>query len=124
MYDITVENDHNFLIRSNGHDVVSSNCFVILDEGQNASKMQMKLIMTRLGQNSKMVIDGDLGQSDIGTINGLAYLTAKLKVNPVEDIALVEFDKHDIMRNKLIEEIEKLFTNKYNLEGVVHSNKD
>jgi phosphate starvation-inducible PhoH-like protein len=86
--------------------------------------MQMKLIMTRLGQNSKMVIDGDLGQSDIGTINGLAYLTAKLKVNPVEDIALVEFDKHDIMRNKLIEEIEKLFTNKYNLEGVVHSNKD
>lgn len=99
--------------------------FIIFDESQNANKEQMKLVMTRIGFNSKMIINGDLKQSDIGYDNGLRYITEKLKVNPVEDIGLVQFNENDIVRNKIIGSIERLFENKFsNTGGAVFSNKD
>jgi phosphate starvation-inducible PhoH-like protein len=78
-------------------------CFVILDEAENTSKEQMKLILTRIGQNTTMAINGDHTQSDLGyrTENGLTWAVRKLRGADPE-INIVEFSKDDIVRSKLI----------------------
>jgi phosphate starvation-inducible protein PhoH and related proteins len=85
------------------------NSFVIFDEAQNATAEQVRMIMTRLGQNSKMVIDGDVKQSDLGYNNGLKFVINRLEHNPIKDIGLVRMNDNDIIRNKLIADIEKMF---------------
>lgn len=112
VYDIEVENDHNFIIKVGDADVTSHNCFVIADESQNTTPEQMRMIMTRLGQGSKMIIDGDVYQSDISGMNGLRYIIDKLEQKPIRDIDVVKFNKNDIIRNKLISDIEDMFINR------------
>ena len=84
------------------------NSFIIADECQNATKEQLRMIMTRIGMNSKMVIDGDVKQTDIHN-NGLKFLIKKLEQKPINDISIIEFSKSDIVRNKIINDIEGLF---------------
>jgi len=82
------------------------NCFVILDEAENTTKEQMKLFLTRIGNNTIMAVNGDHTQSDLDkrTENGLTWAVRKLRGREKE-INVIEFTKNDIVRNALISAI-------------------
>ncbi len=82
-----------------------SNAFVILDEAQNASAMQMKMFLTRLGINSKAIITGDITQIDLPqkSLSGLVEIQKVLK--SVEGISFVYLEKTDVVRHKLVKDI-------------------
>lgn len=86
-----------------------SNSFIVADECQNTTIDEMKMILTRIGENCKMVVDGDIKQSDIGDKNGLAYFMYKLKEQPSDLISLITFNKGDIIRSKVVSEVLNLF---------------
>lgn len=78
--------------------------FVIFDEAQNATKPQMKLFLTRIGQNCKVVINGDLTQMDIPkSFSGLPEIESVLYL--IQDIAFVHLTKRDVVRHKLVADI-------------------
>lgn len=83
-----------------------NDAFIILDEAQNTTSSQMKMFLTRLGFNSKMVVCGDTSQIDItvrGNNNGLKEASTILK--DIEDIEIVELKAADIVRNPLVSKI-------------------
>jgi phosphate starvation-inducible protein PhoH and related proteins len=79
-----------------------SNCFIILDEAQNTTPVQMKMFLTRLGENSRMVVTGDLTQVDLpaGARSGLTDAVETL--GGVEGIATVRFTEADVVRHPLV----------------------
>lgn len=81
----------------------NSKTFVILDEAQNTSIAQMKMFLTRIGEDCKVVINGDVQQSDIRGPNGLADAVARLTDLP--DVYMHEFSRSDIVRSGLVREI-------------------
>lgn len=87
-----------------------SNSFIILDEAQNTTKEQMKMFLTRLGENSKMVITGDVTQIDlpIGKQSGLIHATSILK--NIDGIDTVTLSHKDVVRNPIVAEIVKAYT--------------
>jgi phosphate starvation-inducible PhoH-like protein len=95
--------------------------FIIADEMQNSSPNQMLMLATRIGNDSKMVITGDLKQSDRGRDNGLADLLVKIKAagavssNYTRGIGYVEFGVGDIQRSAIVYEILRIY------EGIVPS---
>ena len=82
-----------------------SNAFVILDEAQNTTHVQMKMFLTRIGENSRMVITGDLSQIDLppGSVSGLRE--AVNIVSGVEGVALVNLTSKDVVRHPLVAKI-------------------
>lgn len=89
-----------------------SNAFVILDEAQNTTPMQMKMFLTRLGENSRMVVNGDLSQVDLprGVISGLKDALDTL--NNVSNISSVTFSANDVVRHGLVAKIVKAYEEK------------
>jgi phosphate starvation-inducible PhoH-like protein len=83
--------------------VTFTNCIVILDEAQNASKSQIKMFLTRLGDECKFVIAGDLEQSDLDKESGLE--DALNRFNGIKGVGSVEFSIKDIVRHPLVAEI-------------------
>ena len=82
------------------------NSFILGDEFQNTNPNQMKMVLTRIGLNSKMVITGDLAQFDRGyDQNGLLDFINRLKTKPNEQISYNTFGKGDVERNPIIETI-------------------
>ena len=83
--------------------------FIILDEAQNTSVEQMKMFLTRLGFNSKMVVTGDITQIDLpdGRRSGLVDAVKILK--DVDDIQIVRFNERDVVRHKLVQDIIKAY---------------
>ena len=83
--------------------------FIILDEAQNTSIEQMKMFLTRLGQNSKIIVTGDVTQIDLpdGKPSGLVNAAKVLK--GVEDIAIIKFTEKDVVRHKLVQAIIKAY---------------
>lgn len=81
------------------------NAFVILDEAQNASGMQMKMFLTRLGVNSKAIVTGDITQIDLPqkSLSGLVEIQKVLK--SVQGISFVYLEKTDVVRHKLVKDI-------------------
>ena len=81
------------------------NAFVILDEAQNATATQMKMFLTRLGNNSKAIITGDITQIDLpsNATSGLVQIQEVLK--EIEGIEFVYFNKNDVVRHRLVREI-------------------
>ena len=81
------------------------NSFAILDEAQNATQTQIKMFLTRIGENSKLVINGDPSQIDLPNKNqsGLAKSQAVLK--EIKEISIVNFDHKDVMRHPLVTKI-------------------
>ncbi len=79
--------------------------FIILDEAQNTTPEQMKMFLTRLGNGSKIVVTGDLTQTDLpfGQKSGLAAAVRILK--GIEDISIHEFSERDVVRHKLVQKI-------------------
>ncbi len=86
-----------------------SNAFVILDEAQNTTPMQMKMFLTRLGENSRMVVNGDLSQVDLprGTVSGLRDALEILNGTP--NISSVRFSAADVVRHGLVAKIVKAY---------------
>ena len=89
-----------------------SNAFVILDEAQNTTPMQMKMFLTRLGENSRMVVNGDLSQVDLprGVISGLRDALDTLK--GISNIGSVTFSANDVVRHGLVAKIVKAYEEK------------
>lgn len=83
---------------------------VILDEAQNTTTAQIRMFLTRMGWNTKMIITGDLTQVDLpkGTTSGLREAVSVLK--DVEGISIVNMDERDIVRHKLVTRIVKAFS--------------
>lgn len=81
------------------------NAMVILDEAQNTSILQMKMFLTRLGFSSKMIITGDVTQIDLpsNTTSGLIHAIKIL--DGVDRLKIVRFNKHDVMRHKLVQKV-------------------
>jgi phosphate starvation-inducible protein PhoH and related proteins len=90
-----------------------NDCFVILDEAQNTSVEQMKMVLTRQGFNSKMVITGDDTQIDLPTGKKSGILNAMEVLRGVEGIAFVHFDERDVVRHPLVQRIVKAY-DRYN----------
>jgi phosphate starvation-inducible PhoH-like protein len=79
--------------------------FIILDEAQNTTSEQMKMFLTRMGFNSKVVITGDITQIDLpkGRVSGLFEVSKILA--PIQDIKLVYFSRRDVVRHELVQQI-------------------
>lgn len=95
------------------------NCFIIADEMQNSSPTQMKMLTTRIGDNSRMVITGDLKQTDILKENGLFDLITRLeKHNDTKIIKLIKFEDEDIERSEIVKEMIQIYS--YNLNETLN----
>ena len=81
------------------------NSFIIIDEAQNTSSIQMKMILTRLGHGSKMIINGDLTQIDIKYINDSGLSSAQKKLANLDAIKFVNLNKKDVVRHSVVSEI-------------------
>jgi phosphate starvation-inducible PhoH-like protein len=93
-------------------------CFIIADEMQNSSPKQMKMLLTRLGEDSRMVVTGDLKQSDRSNDNGLYDFINRFQlVESTNSIRYVELNDHDIQRSEVVSSILKIYDNK---NGQVH----
>jgi len=88
--------------------------FIILDEAQNTTREQIKMFLTRLGFNSKMVITGDVTQIDLPDPKKSGLVDAINVLKNVEDIATVRFSEKDVVRHKLVQDIIKAYEKAYN----------
>lgn len=79
------------------------NCIVIFDEAQNSTPEQMKMFLTRLGENCKVIVEGDQEQSDIRQLNGLADAIARL--DKMRDVGIVEMDRSDVVRSGFVQAV-------------------
>jgi phosphate starvation-inducible PhoH-like protein len=82
-----------------------NNAYVILDEAQNSTTMQMKMFLTRLGGNSKSIVTGDITQIDLPAKQVSGLVQAKEILSKVEGVAFAYFDKSDVVRHKLVKDI-------------------
>ncbi len=87
--------------------ITLKNAFVILDEGQNTIPKQMRMFLTRIGDNCKVVINGDPDQSDIKVKNGLVDACERLE--GVNGLKIIKFDETDIVRHPIVAEIEEKY---------------
>jgi phosphate starvation-inducible PhoH-like protein len=83
--------------------------FIILDEAQNSTPEQMKMVLTRLGFNSKMVVNGDLTQIDLPNARRSGLLDAVDVLRGVEGISFVHFDERDVVRHTLVQRMVKAY---------------
>jgi phosphate starvation-inducible PhoH-like protein len=83
-----------------------TDCFVILDEAQNATLMELRMLLTRIGPNSKMVISGDLMQSDLVPDQRGAFNSVVGRLTGIDGIGIVGLKDCDIVRHRLIAQIE------------------
>lgn len=100
------------------------NSFVILDEAQNTTSEQMKMFLTRLGNGSKMVVNGDITQIDLpeGKKSGLVEATRIL--TDINGIEIIRFSQRDIVRNRLVTEIVKAYEKNFNNKNGKKQQKD
>ena len=89
--------------------------FIILDEAQNTTREQMKMFLTRLGNDSKMVITGDVTQIDLPDSKSSGLIEAMKVLRNVDDIYIHKFNEKDVVRHKLVQDIVKAYE-KYNNE--------
>ncbi|WP_304130657.1 PhoH family protein [Ignavibacterium album] len=82
-----------------------NNAYVILDEAQNATALQMKMFLTRLGANSKAIITGDITQIDLPSKTKSGLIQAKEILQGINGVGFVYFDKEDVVRHKLVKDI-------------------
>lgn len=83
------------------------NAFVLLDECQNTTPKQMKMFLTRIGENSKVVMTGDPNQSDIRGTNGLVDIVTRLENVP--DVGIVHLGIEDVIRHEIVKMVEKKY---------------
>ena len=89
------------------------NCFIILDEAQNATDLQIKMFLTRIGANAKAIITGDLTQVDLPRNQRSGLAKASKILRNIDGIGYIELDEEDVVRHRLVKAIIKA----YNKEG-------
>ena len=82
-----------------------NNTLIIADEMQNSTPNQMKMLLTRVGEGTKLIVTGDLEQSDLGPENGLGDLVYKMQCQDLEYIRHVEMGDEDIVRHPAVKEV-------------------
>jgi len=102
------------------------NSFIIADEMQNSSPNQMKMLTTRLGVNSRMVITGDLHQTDIQKENGLNDLIVKINIytnnnNNTNLISIIDFNNVDIERSDIAKKVIEIYDYKYIKKNIINN---
>ena len=88
------------------------NCFAILDEAQNATETQIKMFLTRIGENSKLVVNGDPSQVDLINKTHSGLIKSKNILKDLKEIKIIEFDYNDVIRHPLVAKIIKAYQNK------------
>ena len=88
------------------------NCFAILDEAQNATETQIKMFLTRIGENSKLVVNGDPSQIDLINKNHSGLIKSKNILKDLKEIKIVEFDHTDVVRHPLVSKIIRAYQKK------------
>ena len=88
------------------------NCFAILDEAQNATETQIKMFLTRIGENSKLVVNGDPSQIDLINKSQSGLIKSKNILKHIKEIEVVEFDHKDVVRHPLVSKIIRAYQNK------------
>jgi phosphate starvation-inducible PhoH-like protein len=97
-----------------------SDAVVILDEAQNTTTQQIKMFLTRMGMNTKMIVTGDMTQIDLPSSQRSGLVQALQILKGVRGISVVELNKHDIVRHKLVTRIVEAYE-KYEKEKTVNS---
>ncbi|MDZ7717136.1 MAG: PhoH family protein [Balneolaceae bacterium] len=82
-----------------------NNAFVILDEAQNATNMQMKMFLTRIGYNSRAIITGDITQTDLPRKQESGLISIQKILKDIDGISFVYLDEKDVVRHKLVRDI-------------------
>merc|ERR1712127_1112889 len=90
------------------------NSFAILDEAQNATSTQIKMFLTRIGENSKLVINGDPSQIDLPNKNTSGLNRSKKLLGHLKEISVVDFDHSDVVRHPLVSKIVKAYSDQEN----------
>ena len=88
------------------------NCFAILDEAQNATETQIKMFLTRIGENSKLVVNGDPTQIDLINKFDSGLIKSKNILKNLKEIKIIEFDHNDVVRHPLVSKIIRAYNNK------------
>ena len=88
------------------------NCFAILDEAQNATETQIKMFLTRIGENSKLVVNGDPTQIDLINKLNSGLIKSKKILKHLKEIKIIEFDHNDVVRHPLVSKIIRAYNNK------------
>ena len=86
------------------------NCFAILDEAQNATETQIKMFLTRIGENSKLVVNGDPSQIDLPNKNLSGLSRSKKLLKHLKEISVIDFDHTDVVRHPLVSKIVKAYS--------------
>ena len=86
-----------------------NNSYIILDEAQNTSPIQMKMFLTRLGENSRMVVTGDITQIDLHPKNKSGLIDAVSNLKKIKDISFVYLTEKDVVRHPLVQKIVKAY---------------
>jgi phosphate starvation-inducible PhoH-like protein len=100
-----------------------SNAFVILDEAQNTTVLQLKMFLTRMGMNTKFVITGDETQIDLPGHSASGLILAKRILKPIRDITFIQFDVKDIVRHRLVREIVEAYE-KHHAHEIIRKEKE
>ena len=88
------------------------NCFAILDEAQNATETQIKMFLTRIGENSKLVVNGDPSQIDLINKSQSGLISSKNILKNLREIKIIEFDHNDVVRHPLVSKIIRAYQKK------------
>ena len=88
------------------------NCFAILDEAQNATETQIKMFLTRIGENSKLVVNGDPSQVDLINKSHSGLIKSKNILKDLKEINIIEFDHTDVVRHPLVSKIIRAYQKK------------
>ncbi len=88
------------------------NCYAILDEAQNATETQIKMFLTRIGENSKLVVNGDPSQIDLINKSHSGLINSKNILKQINEIKIIEFDHNDVVRHPLVSKIIRAYQKK------------
>jgi phosphate starvation-inducible PhoH-like protein len=86
-----------------------NNCFVILDEAQNTTSDQMKMFLTRLGENSKAIVTGDITQIDLANKVASGLVQSQKILSGIKGIKFVYLTEKDVVRHKLVQDVIKAY---------------
>ena len=89
------------------------NCYAILDEAQNATETQIKMFLTRIGENSKLVVNGDPSQIDLLNKSNSGLIKSREILKELKEIKIIEFDHNDVVRHPLVSKIIKAYQKKH-----------
>ena len=93
------------------------NSFAILDEAQNATQTQIKMFLTRIGENSKLVVNGDPSQIDLPNKKQSGLIESQTILKGIKEISIINFDHQDVMRHPLVTKIVEAYQNNTNDKG-------